>query len=402
MPTAACQKRLSALSSIVLGLATVTGACSGEDAGGRGSDRGPSGEAASRSTTVSTVEYSPRPAIDYADSSDLDPRRSDTLRIAERYGDSDSFGSISDVYPLPGILVVSDNLMDPHLAIVRLADGEVIHRFGPDGEGPGEFQNVTNLFRAEAEPLSVGAFDVGNQRLSFVEIRATDHRPALRDDLPFRAESMVIHAYPLVEDRYVGGGGCSASHRLGVYDSLGHPLERIQTAVPDVVTPVMRKAVLDRSVLRTHIARRPGRDQYALAFLELNRLEIVDVAGKAFRIVHGPDQTEPAFTTEGPRPITIDWENHERAYFSVATTDDRIYAAFCGCIHAPSRTRKRDVPRPRTVHVYDWTGALVGELLLDREVGEIAVSPGDSVLYGSYQTPVPYIGKWNLPEWISD
>lgn len=114
-----------------------------------------------------------------------------------------------------------------------------------------------------------------------------------------------------------------------------------------------------------------------------------------------PHVTEVVFTTETRRPLAFDRAKHEKAYFGVATTRDRIYLTFCGCVQTLAEARKGEAPMPQRVQVFDWSGRFVGEFPVDREIGgQIAVPPGDSILYASYRTPIPRVGKWRIPEWV--
>jgi len=339
------------------------------------------------------VDYSERP------SGGLTLAEDDTARMVARYGGRDTFGRIQAMLALDDVLVLSDQLIEPHLIVLDRGSDELVHRFGPEGSGPGEFRSVASLIRVASDPLTVAAYDVPNGRLTRVRLSGADFEPQLVEAVPFRAERLVTGVVP-INDRYVGTGGFGADHRLAVFDSTGSVISRVRTVNPGVVSEKVRKARLDLSLLNNQIARQPGDRRVALAFVELNRLEIVDFAEGTYRVVKGPRPAEPAFTTERRRPLDFDWDEHERAYFGLATTEDRIYAAFCGCAHPRAAVRQGEAPFPRQVQVYAWSGRLVGSFPVDREIGKIAVPPGDSVLYASYRDPVPRVGKWRLPDWV--
>lgn len=384
-------------------VAAMAGLCGCGDASTT-SERTGSAEKA-RSAPVSedsdTVRYvKAAPVVDYSERSRDGWRVGDTARLLERYGGRNTFGRIHSLHVLGDALVIADQLTEPHLVIVNRATGELVHRFGPDGSGPGEFRDVSTLFTVERRPPVVGAYDVPNGRLTYVRLSGQGFEPELLKDLPFRAAQFVTAVEPM-GDRYVATGGFGADYRLVVYDSAGEALRYIQTSNPAVLSERVRTARLDRSLLQNVMAREPDGSRIALAFLHLNRLEIVDLDARSVRVVKGPHPTEVVFTTETRRPLTFDRDRHEKAYFGVATTRDRIYLTFCGCVQTIAEARKGESPMPRRVQVLDWSGHFVGEFSVDREIGgQIAVPPGDSILYASYRTPIPTVGKWRIPEWV--
>ncbi|GEM_PF-4643355 len=339
------------------------------------------------------MDYSERPR------DEVRLEEGDTVRMIARYGGRNTFGRVDVILALDDVLVVSDGQIEPHLVVLDRGSDEFVHRFGPEGSGPGEFRHVPSLFPVSEDRLIVAVYDVPNGRLTRVRLSGADFEPQLVEAVPFRAEKLVTGVVPMA-DRYVGTGGFGADHRLAVFDSTGSVLKRVKTVDPGVVSEKVRKSRLDLSLLQNQIGKEPGGSRVALVFTELNRLEIVDFADGTYRVVKGPRPAEPALTTEGRRPLSVDWDEHERAYLGLATTEDRIYAAFCGCSHSRAAARQGKAPFPRRVQVYDWSGRLVGEFTVDREIRKIEVPPGDSVLYASYRDPVPRIGKWRIPDWV--
>lgn len=356
-------------------------------------------EGAEVSRAVTTVQFSAAgPTLDYTDPAldSVPSSRADTLRMEERYGDRDEFGEILALQPVGDKLVVADRRMDPHLAVIDRSSRQLSYRFGPHGQGPGEFRSVTTIFRVPRDSSAVGAFDVRNQRMSLVALR--EDRGELLRDVPFRAGNLITRVLPHA-GQYVAVGGFP-TYRLTVFDTAGRRVRRIRTERPSAVTERVRKAYLARRMTNSVTAKEPGGSRVALAFLELNRIEIVDLDRETYRVIKGPRPTDPAFTTDNPRPLDVDAEEHERAYFGIAATEDRVYAAFCGCVHPQAATRKGQIPMPQQIQVFDWTGDYLGELTVDTDVRAIAVPPGDSILYGSIESPVPYVGEWRLPAWL--
>jgi hypothetical protein len=78
------------------------------------------------------------------------PRPSDTLRMAQEYGDTSSFGAPTAVQRVGGVLVVSDRYMNPHLAVFDLRSGQLVQRIGRHGKGPREMQDPLWFQRSQS------------------------------------------------------------------------------------------------------------------------------------------------------------------------------------------------------------------------------------------------------------
>lgn len=377
-------------------LLAVTAACD-ERGSSLDAENAPSSDERVDSRTVSqTVQFKRDTSIlDYATTDVLGHK--DSLHLAETFGNRESFGRIHDLLTFDEFVVIADQLMDPHLAVLDRVSGKLIHRFGPDGAGPGEFRDVSRLFKISSSPPVAAAYDVPNQRITYIRFEGDEYEPILLEDVPFRGGGLTIQMAPH-RTGYVGIGGYGADYRLLTVDSIGQPLRRIQTETPEVVTSAARKTGGDRTLLQSTMALHPNGSHVALAFLHLNRLELVNLADETYRVVRGPESVKTNFTIREAQGFRMDFPNEEKAYFAVAATRRHVYVAFCGCVHLPQAEK---YPYPRQIQVYSWDGQFVGQLDLDQQVSKIAVPEGDSVLYASYRTPVPWLGKWELPDWLS-
>ena len=63
-----------------------------------------------------------------------------SIASSRQLGTDEDFGLVTAIAPAGPLLLVGDELMDPHIAVIDIASGKVTSRFGRDGEGPGEFQ----------------------------------------------------------------------------------------------------------------------------------------------------------------------------------------------------------------------------------------------------------------------
>jgi hypothetical protein len=147
-------------------------------------------------------------------------------------------------------------------------------------------------------------------------------------------------------------------------------------------------------------AASPDGRHMALAYEYSSRIDLLDGAGAYVGFLRGPRATNSLKY----RLVTDPKLGHERAlvsmasdaaYLDLAATNDRLYALFAGCPGQCAYTGTQ-------IHVFRWTGELVGQFAVDRTLVRIAVSPEDGVLYGVVMDRQSdghpeTLGEWILP-----
>ncbi|MFQ5691158.1 MAG: BF3164 family lipoprotein [Gemmatimonadota bacterium] len=315
-------------------------------------------------------------------------------------GDSATFGYVKAIQPVDSLLVVADVRLDPYLVLVDLASGRAVRRFGASGDGPGELRAPSSLGLSEGPEPYLRVFDTGQQRVSWLDLRAPGASPRLVRELPLHVGPPV---FGLVEadGGLVAAGGFGAEYTLLVLDSVGRVLAR-ERADPPFDSEALRRVWGDRMLNQADLAAAPSGTRLALAYTEVNRIDLFRSASGPYISVAGPRPTEPHYEI-GEDGFRFLFDRHERAYFGVAATDSFVYALFCGCVQGtPGGPDLSAWTWPRRIHVFDWDGNFVGELTLDRGVTAIGVSAADSTLWGAFTDPVPGIAEWSLSKWWSE
>ena len=141
------------------------------------------------------------------------------------------------------------------------------------------------------------------------------------------------------------------------------------------------------------LASHPSGKRFALAYYHVNRLDLFSAGGVRYATVSGPRPTSTSFSQSGGRLVFGD--SATSAYWAIEATDQYLYALFCGC--PTNRTvGEPTVERPRTIHVFDWNGHLVRELVFDRPVVKMALD-GESLVYAGIESPIPEVGEFPIP-----
>lgn len=312
--------------------------------------------------------------------------RSDSLTTEKLLGDSAAFNRISSLRVFGPRLLVTDASGGDHLILINRTTGAIEKRFGRHGEGPGEFRDPRWSHHHTSDSSLAWIYDYSLRRLVLADL-AGDQQTWLRRTIrlnqgPYLSEPVILG------ERFVSNG-YFVGHTLSVSDTSWKTMTHFAGERP------LTAAGIDPSfaarTIRSRIATDPSHTRLALAYQSANRIDFFDAAARLRGSAAGPRQIAVALRrVESPRASSMRWgENNELAYVGIDATHEHVFALFCGACNA-SRM-------PRRIHVFTWEGEFVTELVLDRSVESIAVSPDGVTLYGSVEDPYSTIASWRLP-----
>ncbi len=290
-------------------------------------------------------------------------------------------------------LLVLDQRGDKSVHVLDTRAGRLLGSVGNPGEGPAEF--MVPIAASFDRAGRSWVLDFGTLRMTRLDLAELDHPTAWADSMfQLRNTPPLIDGVWLADGSLLAGGIFSES-RFGVFSPDGtlrsqrDPLPR-----PPGYERVPGSAL--QQVYYAQLAASPDLSRYAAAAAWFGRIDIYGVDGSLVARASAPLQFEPSFVLD-PRdehPSAAISDDSRRAYVDVATTPERIYALFSG------RTWE-DFPGhssyARDVHVFDWSGAFVMVLRLDRAVLSIAVDDERGLLFAAQHDPVPAILRFDLP-----
>lgn len=346
-------------------------------------------------TTLTEVE---RVQSDPVIHSQLESGAISELALVRAIGDLDSFGRVTDVISFPEFLIVGDVTLPPKIKVFDRVSGASIHEFGRAGEGPGEFKSPRHLYRVSTEPPVVTIYDFQNQRISSYDFGTDPRQPKLLRSIRSEANLPMKELVPIEGTSDYLANGLIGDATLVRVDSLLRPISRLWMDPPFQPPEIRYGQSLVEANLR-HLAASPNRDRFAVVYQNENRIDILLEPEGRFRTIFGPRELDQSHSTDGGR-FEREGE-HQKAYVDVVSTAQNIYALLCACKSASDGERGID-HLPYQVHVYDWSGNYKGELQLDKNVLQIAVSADDERLWGMFEDPVPRLGEWKLPSWVRE
>jgi hypothetical protein len=304
----------------------------------------------------------------------------DTLRQVREFGDSLSFARISGIHNLGDRLLVMDQLLNHHLVLIDLANGDLKY-FGRHGEGPGEFRTPTSMSASVARD-QMWLYDFQNRRFSLFDLRAAE--PILLRTMQGATSTTPLEA--LVGEPIIFNT-LSASSVLALADREAPTrIQPLDLGLPfDSATTPNHTA--RRLVNRTFLAQAPEADRVALVYQFTNRIDIISRDARHLLTVYGPREGRASYRIEGDRFFWND--DNVMVYRGVAATGSYLYLLYCGC-------ELRSEEGPSVVHVFDWDGRFQREVALGHAVSAITVSADDRSLFGAVESEAPFVVEWSL------
>lgn len=307
----------------------------------------------------------------------------DTLKVRREFGDSLSFARVVKIYHRDGHLLALDQLLSYHLATIDLSDGSTKH-FGRHGEGPGEFrvpfsasfvQDTDHAWVYDFELNRFSLLDLGGDEPKLLRTKAGPREIQLLDPVLSNgliSNTLSADASLLIAADGSDGGASRIVNLRSPFDAVDHP------------DPLAR-----RLLSRTFLSPSPDGSRVALAYQFANQIEILTSAGVHLSTSSGPRDANPSYRFQAGRFFWND--DNVSLYGGITTSDRHIYVLYCGCRFSGEQTMWR-------IHIFDWEGAFIGEIAVDRPISSLTVARDDSRLWAFVEEPHPAIVEWSGPD----
>lgn len=286
-------------------------------------------------------------------------------------------------------LLVLDEYADSAITVLRLADGGVVRRYGPKGEGPGEFRAPWRVEPAVGPGHPFWVYDLQLSR--WTRFRADQPADSFR--VVTLAEPMPLTAPMWLGDTIAFSPGYFVrSGRMAVTDAEGRLVRMAGETPPGVAAEPIQ---MRQQAYQSTASAQPGLGRIVLANRHADRLEIYDLAGAQVAVATGPERFTPRYCVarHARVPVFAATEEMRLGYVDVASTPERIYALYSG---------RRMLSGPAAafgdrVHVFDWSGVLRDSVRLSEDVIGLAVDSAGRTLYATRIDPEPAVLAFDLP-----
>ncbi len=315
-----------------------------------------------------------------------------SIASSRQLGTREDFGLVAVIATAGPLLLVGDELTDPHISVIDIATGKVTARLGRDGEGPGEFQAPHMVAPDPEKPTVRWVFDFRNVRWTAVSL----------DGSPSIVEERSLAGVPWWPETPIWTGPSEVLIQ-GVY--YGFPFLKAKIAETGRITSIRRftgpQPFTEQDVShgaglrfanRSFMALRPSAGMFVLAYQFGNQIDVFSTTGAIIGRTHGPYDVDARFRVADDRFF---WEEDSQYGYAEAYGTQRFfYLRWSG--------RRMNEPRHETteLHQYDWEGRFLRAFELDHDVLAFAVSDDDDQLWGYVENPYPVIREWNIPPFL--
>lgn len=311
-----------------------------------------------------------------------------------------SFGVLVGIAAVGRHLVVTDNGGQPFIHVLDRETGVRLFSFGRSGEGPGEFPMPPWLMRTVYRDGYLWLSNDFTSRLTGVKIDFAAITPSVTDTVRVYtiargiSNAMWLPNGKLLRTRFDGRKG----YLIEEMDSLGHQEREVRTlGVTDARFP---QSEIIGAYMHTLCPAPSGR-RFAIAFSYAGRVDFYSDSGELLGRGEVPFDFKPILDRN---PVTgqpgfKNGERHvRRAYQMCHATERHVFALFSGRLNGEDRGLAD--PGHAFVHVFDWRGRLVRQLLLDHGTYGIAVDSTETTLYSvgmGDSTTGPVVRKSTIP-----
>lgn len=298
-------------------------------------------------------------------------------------------------------LVVGDRTAaDSLVKVYRRNDGALVHAFGRQGSGPGEFRAIWSVRPgpgATPERREAWVFDFTLRRMTGLDLSDSGLRHPDRDRpvVVLRSEATVTGAEWL-NDTTIVAVGFFPNGRLGYFDLNGSPRAVVGPLPADgagIPIPVLQHAY------QGTLALKPDRTRLAVANRHAGRIELFTPEGTRLAIIRGPYDFVPQFRAAPGRdsartPVFASGDALRFGYTAIAATPDGVFGLFSG------RTRRGfpgEANFGQFVHLFDWEGRFLQAYDLGQAVFTLDVDPSGRRIYAARHEPEPAVLVFDIP-----
>jgi hypothetical protein len=321
------------------------------------------------------------------------PAHAQTRLSARVVSEDHMLGQPREITTWADQLLVRDGLRDPWFHLIDPTRG-ILSSFGREGDGPGEYDGPTRMNRA-GDTNGIWIVDVTKRRFTLLTISGSN--PEVAATLNLTGAAMApTNLLPVGDTAFLVTGLVFPGGHDSRFISTDRAGRFVRAVGPrlngNAAVPFTERAKADQANARLS----PSGTRIAVSYSYRSKVGIYDVNGRQLADCEVPpdDRFVTEFIQSGP-PNRARWvwaatETTRYGYHDLAVTDDFIFALYSG-------KNIYDGSHSSRVHVFDWSGRFVDELIFDRLAISIAVTDQGDKLFSTGFKPIPGVYAYDLP-----
>lgn len=301
-----------------------------------------------------------------------------------------TLGVPTRVYTLDDSSIAVVSASEPFIHVLDRTSGRVRTSFGRRGQGSAQFVGVRALGNVGAGGF--WAYDVTGQKL----VRRTQVG-GLDSVVPVPNARIFEMPLALNRGRFIAFAPSESSRILAFGPDLTN-VEARGTALRATNRVDIPEETQARSVGGARVCFNRRRGLIALAYVNMNRLDVIDTGGADVWTSTAADTNrfEPVFTTDARGyGYSSGLRGSRVGYVSCSGSDDRLYALYSGNVIAEPAPGAAGMGS--LVVVFGWDGAVLGRYWLHEPTFGIALDRSGNALLAVRTFPTPAVLRYQLP-----
>lgn len=289
------------------------------------------------------------------------------------------------------ILAISDSRTDKLLHLLNVKTGQYVGQFISRGQGPNEFRSIATLQKVSGDTLFL--HDLNKRECAFFVIPKSN-----ADDIHWLStfscrDTPHNSLLPLSNGVYVASGiyeegrfclltdSGRTKKFVGVYPSR----DKEEENVPDLVKS---------QAYAGNITVSPFKDKFVFSTSQADMLSFYMFKNGGIQLIKEVQKSFPEYNYGKDMQQYMGISRHNPiAYLGACATGRFVYLLYSGKSYDEYKLKAFE---SNQIHVYNWNGEKVKNLVLDVDVNDIVVSEDDKIMYATANLPNPVVVKIEL------
>ncbi|MDR2147483.1 MAG: TolB-like 6-bladed beta-propeller domain-containing protein [Tannerella sp.] len=272
----------------------------------------------------------------------------------------------------------------------RTGNPDSVYRFGNKGQGPNDFLHPFSL--QYISDTLMGTYDA--MLKSFTEVSLSPDSKKIKSQSLRLDNNMSFKVLKTPYNQYLGMGSYQEGMFL-LFDSLGKTVQSFFEFPFKDATEKAIKNQLRGMAYQGEIAINPSGTKFAYATLNADIIHFYNILENDIQIIK---KIEKRFCEYIPQEIdggimSAIKATSETGYLDVYATENHVFMLYSG------RTFKEYEEKSfegDLLMIYDWSGNLKKEILLDIPCKNICITPDEEILWAIAEIPEPTIVRFDL------
>jgi hypothetical protein len=289
-------------------------------------------------------------------------------------------------------IIVSEMAGDTLISVINSNDMTFDYKFGKEGMGPGEFYKIWNLYPSSEpnqfwiycpETKKSTLYNLSDNKIEKTYKQTSDDVLAVQFAPSYRSSFIGIKADGSNQFAEFSTNG----NEIAGFNNWDGYIENSEDIPKNVIASVHQGTLFSN----------PNQDKFALACLERDMIEVLDLKDSSILSIRGPENIIPEFTVDYSAGYPMALTNREKdvyCYVNAFLSDKYIYGLYSGETFINVNQNHSDLAK--IIYKFSYTGELIAAYKLDNSIQSIQVDEKEGKIYGVTTDENPGIAVFTM------